>query len=317
MQENSNSFHINNYIRYLKVEKKFSDNTIISYKNDLNDFNCFLEDNNLDIIDSIKLNELNNYVANLFDKNLSKNSIARKISCIKSFYKFLYIKDYTNNNYATLLSLPRITKKIPDYLTNDEIINLINSFQDNTLLEARNKCMVLVMYFTGLRVSELINLKLSNLYINDQYIKISGKGSKERIIPLNSDILDVILEYINNIRKDIIKLNYSDYLFVNKNGNVISRQGFFKIIKKHVLKCGINKNVSPHTLRHSFATHLLNNGIDLRSVQVLLGHSSISTTQIYTHINNDYVKKSYNQSHPLNELNKKKNKNKNSYLPSK
>jgi len=294
-------FAIKNFIQYLKVEKKVSVNTITSYQRDLDDFKSYLIKEKIEDLSNIDNDLLVNYVATLYDKNLSKSSIARKISCLKSLFKFLYVKDFLTVNKAALLTLPKITKKVPEYLDNNEIINFLGTFDESTLLNKRNKVMVFLMYYTGTRVSELINIKLSQLFLNDKYLRIKGKGNKERVIPLNDMIIEVLEEYQANTRRDILDLNYSDYLFVNEKGNPITRQGFFKIIKKHCLIANINKNVSPHTLRHSFATHLLNNGVDLRSVQVLLGHSDISTTQIYTHVNNDYIKKSYKEARNLSK----------------
>ena len=297
----NNEFALNNFIQYLKVEKKVSPNTIASYQRDLKTFMQYLNDNDYLDLNEINLEILTNYVATLYDDNLAKSSIARKISCLKSLFKFLYVKDFLSENKATLLSLPKITKKIPEYLDSEEIVTFLETFNEESLLNKRNKIMVFLMYYTGTRVSELINIKLSQLFLSDKYLRITGKGNKERIIPLNDGIVTILSEYLAKTRKEIIDLNYSDYLFINCQGKPITRQGFFKIIKKHCLIANIRKNVSPHTLRHSFATHLLNNGVDLRSVQVLLGHSDISTTQIYTHVNSDYIKKSYQEAHPLNK----------------
>ncbi len=284
---------IHNFIIYIKIEKNLANNTLDNYQRDLNDFSLYLEKVGIVDINETNHDLLVNYITTLFDRNYSKSSISRKISCLKSFYKYLYLKEYLSENKASLINLPRKERKIPDFLNKDEMNQFFLTFNDDNILNSRNKLMVLLMYFTGLRVSELVNLKISQLYLYDKYLKISGKGSKERIIPLNDGLIDPINKYLNKTRRDILGFNYSDYLFVNKNGKPLTRQGFFKIIKKHTSLAMINKNVSPHTIRHSFATHLLNNGIDLRSVQILLGHSDISTTQIYTHINNDYIKKSY------------------------
>lgn len=291
---NSNNLKIfNDFIKYIKIEKNLSNNTIESYKKDLNDFFIYINDLEINNIQETNHNILVDYITTLFDKNYSKSTISRKISTLKSFYKFLYIKDYTSENKASLITLPKKERKIPEYLNKEEINQFFLSFNDDNLINSRNKIMVLFMYLTGLRVSELVNLKISQLYLNDKYIRIIGKGSKERFIPINDLLIEPLNQYLKITRQNILEFNYSDYLFINKNGKPITRQGFFKIIKKHALLAMINKNISPHTIRHSFATHLINNGVDLRSVQILLGHSDISTTQIYTHINNDYIKKSY------------------------
>lgn len=293
------------YLLYLKVEKKYSSNTLISYQKDLEQFKTYLSEEQLSDLSIITNQDLNNYVTTLYEQSLSKTSIARKISSIKSFFKFLYIKDYLPQNIASLLKQPKKNQKLPEYLNQEEVNNLFLNMPTNTILEQRNKLMFIFLYFTGLRVSELINIKISNLYLSDNYLKVIGKGSKERIIPLNSELQKQIETYILVTRKEILDLNHSDYLFVNKQGNPITRQGFHKILKKACLQAGISKNVSPHTIRHSFATQLLNNGVDLRAVQVLLGHSDISTTQIYTHISKEYAKSEYEKAHPLANENKK------------
>lgn len=291
---------INLFIQYITIEKQLSANTISSYQRDLNHFEEYFKDNDLISLDEYQLSI---YVGSLYDDHLSKASIARKISCLKSFFKFLYVKDYLPKNNAILLQLPKKQQKLPQYLTNEEILALLKTFKDTDLAK-RNKAMFLTLYYTGIRVSELINIKLSDYYQHDKYLKIMGKGNKERIIPLNEELLLVLDEY-NKKTRPFISKTMSDYLFINEKGNPITRQGFYKIIKTACKEASITKNVSPHTLRHSFATHLLNNGIDLRTVQILLGHSDISTTQIYTHVNNDLIKKSYQENHPLEN---KKNK---------
>ncbi|MDR1782465.1 MAG: tyrosine recombinase [Bacilli bacterium] len=301
MPKNDINNCFDDFIKYLKIEKKLSNNTIDGYTRDMNDYLTYLDLNNINDINDTNNETLNNYIATLFDKNLSKNSIARHISCLKSFYKFLYVKDYLPKNIASLLKQPHKDKVIPQYLTQDEIIALFKTFEDNTIINQRNQMMLLLLYYTGLRVSELINLKLSNIYLFDQYIKVIGKGNKERIIPINVDIIDYLNKYISSTRKELLQLNNSDYLFIIKGGKPMTRQSFFKIIKKHCLLANIKKNVSPHTIRHSFATQLLNNGVDLRSLQILLGHSSISTTQIYTHVKSNEIKNKYEMIHPLSK----------------
>lgn len=292
------------YMLYLKVEKKCSNNTLVSYQKDLEQFETYLNDEKIEDLSKISDQDLNFYVAKLYDQGLSKTSIARKISSIKSFFKFLYLKDYLPQNTASLLKQPKKNQKLPEYLTQEEVNKLFFSMPTNTLLEQRNKLMFVFLYFTGLRVSELITIKISNLYLNDHYLKVIGKGNKQRIIPLNNELEEQLEKYLLTTRKEILNLNHSDYLFVNAQGNPITRQGFHKILKNACLIAGITKNVSPHTIRHSFATQLLNNGIDLRAVQVLLGHSDISTTQIYTHVSKDYARSEYEKAHPL--TNKKK-----------
>lgn len=298
MSNTSLDFVCKNFFSYLKVEKNFSVNTITSYQRDIKDFITYLGHKKIISLEDIDEKLAQEYVEHMTKQTYTNSTISRKISAIRSFGKYQYIKGYNSKNIADYLALPKVNKKLPDYLNDKEINNLLSSFNDKTLLDSRNKMMVHLMFYTGTRVSELINIKLSDLNLSDEYLKVLGNGSKERIIPLNKDIIASLEYYFDNTRKQLLDLNYSDFLFVNKKANPITRQGFHKIIKKYCLISDINKNISPHSLRHSFATHLLNNGIDLRIVQVLLGHSDISTTQIYTHVNNNYIKKSYDKYHP-------------------
>lgn len=282
------------FLRYLLIDKGYSNNTIESYKRDLLNF---LEYNKNKNINDITNKELKGYIKNLSNKNLNEKSIARNISCLKSFYKFLIIEKITIQNPAESLFIPKTKKSLPTTLTEEEVfklldINLIDNFS------YRNKAMLELMYGSGLRVSELINLKLQDVDLNQDIVRIFGKGSKERIIPLGEYATEALKEYINKYRSSMLKKYNNDYLFLNNHGNQMTRQGFFKIIKGIAKEKNINKSLSPHTLRHSFASHLLKYGADLRTIQELLGHSDISTTQIYTHITNEQLKQNYKEFHP-------------------
>lgn len=285
------------FMTYLKVEKKYSTNTLESYSRDIIYYKNYLLNNMLNY-ELITKQDINYYICILYDKDYALSTISRKISTIKSFYNYLYKKDKIDTNLSILFTLPKSNKKIPEYLTNEELSCIISSFNLDKLLDYRNYVMTLLMFYSGIRVSELINVYISNVYLSDCYMKIVTKGDKERFIPLNNDISNILEYYLYHVRNLILKDNYSDYLFVNRKGESITRQGFYKIIKTHSLKSGIIKNISPHTLRHTFATTLLNNGTNLRTVQILLGHSDISTTQIYTHTTNKIIKKSYDIAHP-------------------
>ncbi len=284
---------IEKYIDYLKYEKKLSENTINSYKNDLDCFKDFFKKD----LTKINLDDMHKYLDHLNKENKKATTVAHNITVINSFYSFLINENIIATNPCTNIISPKLAKKLPNYLTEEEVDKLLN-IPLKTAYDYRNKAMLELLYATGIRVSELINLKFVNLELQDDFIRVMGKGSKERIIPMSNISKKYLIEYIEIYRKTLLKSKDSEYLFINNQGNVISRVGFFKIIKKLCLKNNISKNVSPHILRHSFATHLLAHGADLRVIQELLGHSDISTTQIYAHLINDKLKKDYEEFHP-------------------
>ena len=275
------------------VDKHYSKNTVSSYRRDLNKLDSFLHKN----IQAITQNDLKNYLKYLSKEGMTSKTIARNVSCIKSFYKYLMIEKVITNNPSDSISLPKINKNLPKVLNEEDVsklldINLIDNYS------YRNKAMLEVMYATGLRVSELVNLKVYDIDLNNAYLRTMGKGSKERIIPLGSKAIDALSIYLNEYRSSLIKKEITDYLFLNNHGKKMTRQGFFKIIKKIADAKGIKADISPHILRHSFASHLLKYGADLRSIQEMLGHESITTTQIYTHISDESLKSTFNDCHP-------------------
>ena len=283
--------YIDEFCNYLLIDKHYSSNTIESYKRDLNKLNKYLKKD----INNITREDLRLYIKQLDGK--STKSIARNISCIKSFYKFLMIEKIVKYNPADNISLPKIKKSLPKVLSEEEVNLLLNiDLKDN--YSYRNKAMLEVMYATGLRVSELINLKTYDIDINNALLRTIGKGSKERIIPLGNIAISALNKYINEYRHTLFKKEVNDYLFLNNHGKPMTRQGFFKIIKKLADEKGIKTELSPHTLRHSFASHLLKHGADLRSIQEMLGHSDISTTQIYTHVSDESLKETLKKFHP-------------------
>jgi len=285
---------IGEFLRYLLIDKGYSENTIESYKRDLDKF---LEYNKNKSINNISNEDLKEYIKYLNDIGLNEKSIARNISSLKSFYKFLVISKYISSNTSDSLYLPKIKKSLPSTLTEEEVMSLLDiELIDN--FSYRNKAMLELLYATGLRVSELINLKLQDVDFSQDIIRTFGKGSKERIIPIGDYAKEYLEKYIYEYRGSMLKKVSSEYIFLNNHGKQMTRQGFFKIIKKIAKEKGINKELSPHTLRHSFASHLLKYGADLRTIQELLGHSDISTTQIYTHITNEELKQNYNEFHP-------------------
>ena len=282
--------YINKYIDYLKYERKLSNNTVSSYSNDLNDLYLFF---NEDII-KVTYKDLVKYINSL--SNLNARSIAHHISVINSFYTYLVNNEYIKDNPSENIKSPKLPKKLPTYLTIDEINKLLD-IQLLTPYDYRNKAMLELLYATGLRISELINLEFSNIDIDNSILRVMGKGNKERLVPFNDSTSKYLKLYIDYYRGEILNGKYSDYLFISNAKKPITRQGFFKIIKAEVNRAGIKKDVSPHVLRHSFATHLLANGADIRVIQELLGHSNIVTTEIYTHVVNEKVKKDYEDAH--------------------
>lgn len=284
---------INDYIDYLRLERRYSENTICSYNSELIKFKKYIKKD----FTVIKDNDINEYLKFLDANHLSEKTISHNITCLKEFYKFLQMNDFIKQNPLEFISLPKKRKTLPTVLSKEEI-NLLLSFQPTNSLQYRNKAMVELLYDSGIRVSELVNLKMYDLDLINSTIKIMGKGNKERIIPIGEYACAILSDYISSYRSEILRKRNSDYLFPSQKGEHITRVGFFEILKEIASKVGISRKFSPHTLRHSFATHLLDNGADLRSIQELLGHSNISTTQIYTHISNHHLREIYNQTHP-------------------
>ena len=288
---------IEDFLRYLLIDKNYSNNTIDSYKEDLIKFRDFFKNKSISDID---IDDLKKYVKYLNDLNLNELSISRSISCIKSFYKYLNIEKIIDNNPSDTLYLPKVRKKLPNTLSEEEVdklldINLTDCFS------YRNKAMLEVLYATGLRVSELVNLKMENIDFESDIIRTFGKGNKERVIPIGEYARYYLDLYLKDYRNQMLKHGNNEYVFLNNHGKNMTRQGFFKIIKVIASEKGINKEISPHILRHSFASHLLKHGADLRTIQELLGHSNVSTTQIYTHISNEELKENYKNYHPHGE----------------
>jgi len=281
---------IEEYLKYLLIEKKYSNNTIQSYKNDLYELYDFYK-KDLSLLnkkDLLKFIEKN--------KDKSDKTISHFITTFRGFYKYLEIDNKIDTNPALSISLPKVKKSLPKVLSVEDIDKLMN-IQLNDKYDYRNKAMLELMYSTGVRISELINIKIHDISIQNCTLKVMGKGSKERIIPVGDYAIDYINKYLSVYRKEFIKKN-NDYLFLNSRGDKMTRQAFFKIVKKIALIKNIKTDFSPHTLRHSFATHMLENGADLRTIQELLGHSDVSTTQIYTNVSNKFVSDNYNNYHP-------------------
>ena len=274
--------NLENYRNYLKYERAYSDNTVGAYMNDLNKYEEFLKK---DILES-DTEDLEKYLK--YIKNLESTTVAHKITSIKSYFNYNIKRGIVSVNPADKVSRPKLTKHLPEYLTEEEVGKLL----DVEPYDYRNKTILELLYSSGIRISELVNIKTPNYDSEECLIRIMGKGSKERIVPLGDYAINIMNDYMNNYRP-LINKKHTDYVFVNNRGDKISRQFIFKVIKKEALKKGIKKDISPHTLRHTFATHLLKNGADLRIIQELLGHENISTTQIYTHVTNNKLKSDY------------------------
>lgn len=282
------------YLDYLTYERKLSDNTIKSYSNDLVKLNAYFKGN----VTSLEYNDLSKYLQSLSD--LNTRSVAHATTVLNSFYTFLVNEEKIKDNPCTNIMAPKVVKPLPNYLTEEEVTNLLDIILV-TPYDYRNKAMFELLYATGLRISELCNLKVSDIDLDNCFIRVFGKGKKERIVPITDLVIKYLKIYLGEYRNVILKNADSEYLFISNSLKNISRQAFFKIIKQECLRAGIKKNVSPHVLRHSFATHLLKHGADLRIIQELLGHEDISTTQIYAHLVNEKLRDDY-KCHPRNEI---------------
>src|SRR5574344_1048661 len=287
---------IDDFSEYLLIDRKYSKNTIESYRDKLKIYYIYLDDNKLNY-KNVNRNNIKDYIKYLKDKDEDERSIAHHISVLRGFYKFLMIEKIISNDPLEYIELPKLAKKLPKVLTIDEVNQLLD-IKLNTAFDYRNKAMLELMYATGLRVSELVNLKLEDVDLDNDIVRTLGKGSKERIVPFGEYADNSLKIYINQYRDSLFKREVNDYLFLNNHGHPMTRQGFFKILKELGNVAGIKKDFSPHTLRHSFATHLLSGGADLRSIQEMLGHSNLSTTEIYTNISREELKDSYHKTHP-------------------
>ena len=282
----------------LKVEKNLSKETIIAYESDNMKYLGFLKKTMITDLKDVKQKNISQYIHSLYDKNYSTSTIARMFSSIRSFHQFLYSEDILDENPASTILNPKVSKKLPEILEETEISLIINSVHESSPFFFRDRAIIETLYSCGLRVSELCEFSISNMFLDDDLIKIFGKGSKERLIPISQRAKNFINKYIIHNRPKLLKGKSIDYLFLSRNGKILTRSMINKILKKYADLARVTKKVSPHTLRHSFATHLLDGGADLRFVQALLGHSDISTTQIYTHLDKHLLKEVYKTHHP-------------------
>lgn len=289
---------IKNYAQYLKLEKGLSENSINAYINDINKLARFIGSNYKNITPKrIKLVHLKEYIEDLNSHDIHPRTQARTISGIKSFFKYLLIEEIIVSDPSELIEAPKVSRRLPDILTINEMDQLIDSIDLSKAEGQRNKAIIETLYSCGLRVSELTGLKISNLFFNQGFIKVEGKGNKERLVPISNRAIDEIQAYENEYR-NTLDIKDHDILFLNRRGRQLTRVMIFTIIKTQAQLADIRKQISPHTFRHSFATHLIDGGADLRAVQEMLGHSSILTTEIYTHLDREFLKDTINQFHP-------------------
>lgn len=289
--------------QYLQLERSLSKNSIEAYLDDLNKLEQYSQSflNNKSPL-QFELKHLQAFVKWISELGLSSTSQSRIISGIKTFYKFLLMENELQQSPAELLESPRLTRKLPVFLTIEEIDKLVSEIDRSTPEGERNITMIETLYSCGLRVSELVNLKITDLHLNEDYIKVTGKGSKERLVPIGKSAKKLLKNYINKVRVHLpVKKAAGDHIFLNRRGGILSRVMVFLVIKDLAEKAGIKKKLSPHTFRHSFATHLVEGGADLRAVQEMLGHESITTTEIYTHLDRQYLRDNILSYHPRNK----------------
>ncbi|MBN3039268.1 MAG: site-specific tyrosine recombinase XerD [Candidatus Omnitrophica bacterium] len=290
---------VEEFLHYLSVERGLAENTIAAYRRDLSGYVKHLEKNKISSFSSVSRSHITNFMLYLKDKGLSSNSISRALVAIKVLHRFLVTEKYIKDDVTSAIALPKLWRKLPEVLSSQEVERLLGSCSNLKTNEGiRDKAVLEIMYATGMRVSEVVNLKLNNVNMDMGFVKCIGKGQKERIIPLGKYASQALTRYIEKARPAILKQKNDPSLFISRLGRKISRQSFWKAIKTYAKKSKIKKDITPHTLRHSFATHLLERGADLRTVQEMLGHSDISTTQLYTHINKERLKQIHRKFHP-------------------
>ena len=292
--------YITGFKAYLQLEKSLSGNSVDAYLHDIDKLTQFLAYKNIEKSPKqITREDIEEFLSWLYDLGINEFSQARILSGLKSFFKYLLVEDEIVKSPVELVSGPKLKRKLPDTLSFEEIQTLLESIDLSTPEGMRNRAIIEVLYSCGLRVSECVELLISNLHLEVEFIKVRGKGDKERLVPIGSDAIKYIHLYKDEIRNNLkIKKQDEDILFLNKRGGKLSRVMIFLMIKKYALQAGIHKSISPHTFRHSFATHLLEGGADLRAIQEMLGHESITTTEIYTHLDKDFLRSTIMQFHP-------------------
>jgi integrase/recombinase XerD len=299
----STSNIVHSYQRYMKLEKGFSPNTIDAYMHDLQKLLVYLGHENILVVD-VKLADLQHFAASLSDIGVGARSMSRILSGVRQFYNYLILDGFLEDDPTELLESPKLPQHLPEVLSTEEVDMLERAIDLSKWEGHRNKAIIEVLFSCGLRVSELVNLKLSNLYIEEQFVRVMGKGSKERLVPISPRAIEDVQYWFMDRNLMTIKRGEEDYVFLNRRGGHLTRTMILIMIKQYAREAGIKKNISPHTLRHSFATALLEGGADLRAIQAMLGHESVSTTEIYTHIDMSTLREEILNHHPRNIMNK-------------
>ncbi|MBN2544028.1 site-specific tyrosine recombinase XerD [bacterium] len=300
----SNKEYLEQFISYIMLERGYSDNTLDAYRRDIGKFLAFLEEKGVEKLEAVDTFNISSYIRHLSNQGLSARSIARNFSSLHSFYRYLIVENIVKADPLEGMSLPKQKEALPHVLTVDEIDRVISVIDLSNILGLRDRAILEFMYATGARISEVINMIPSNILWDIEVVRIFGKGSKERLVPIGATALYWIKRYMRDSRPYLGKKGHSEHLFRTNRGKGFSRMGMWKVVRKYIEKAGIKKPVHPHTFRHSFATHLIEGGADLRAVQEMLGHADISTTQIYTNISREFVKKVYREFHPRDRMGK-------------
>lgn len=289
---------LNEFLNHLAVERGLAENTLAAYSRDINRYLRFLHGEGVRSLEEAKQAQVARHLIGLKESGYSSRTIARHLSALRTFYRFLQVEGFLQEDPTLHLDSPKVKGGLPSVLTVEEVERLLEIPRAETLQGLRDKAMLEVLYATGLRISELIELKLHEANLSTGYVRCLGKGGKERIVPLGTKALHALKAYLGRARPAFVKGRSSPSLFLGRGGRPLTRQGFWKLLKRYAKAAGIEKKVTPHTLRHSFATHLLDRGADLRSVQLMLGHADISTTQVYTHVSRARLKEVYDRFHP-------------------
>ncbi|GIN57524.1 tyrosine recombinase XerC [Lederbergia ruris] len=298
MKESSDELFFS-FIEYLQIEKNYSSYTIEFYKKDLEQFFLFMKSQGIQSVQEVEYLDARLYVTELYQRKLARSSAARKISCLRSFYKFLLREKHVTENPFTYVVQPKTKKRIPSFFYEEEISLLFKACDQTTLLGKRNIALLELLYATGIRVSECTGIRLKDIDFDMATILVRGKGGKERYIPFGHFACEALQNYIHNVRNELMKgKDEHSFLFINSRGGPLTSRGVRYILSKIIETASMTRKIHPHMLRHSFATHLLNNGADMRTVQELLGHSQLSTTQVYTHVTKDHLRKTYMNHHP-------------------
>lgn len=289
---------VDTYMLHLKVERGLAQNTLDSYRRDLNKFTRYLRRHDVDNLADVDRRTIMSFIEDLHTQRRAPATISRNLAAIRSFYSFLVVENLVKTNPASELDAPKIPKRLPNVMTVSQVATLLEQPNTRTPAGLRDKAMLELLYATGIRVSELVELNIVDVNLEMGFLRCLGKGSKERIVPMGKSAIEAVANYMQNGRGKLLRNSEEQAVFLNFHGGRLTRQGFWKILKKYVRQAGFQGDITPHTLRHSFATHLLENGADLRAVQEMLGHSDIATTQIYTQVTAIHLRDVYQQSHP-------------------